>query len=145
MNCRTPFPTPKVPGLIPGTPAQFSNGRWRVKPPTSGPRRFKLFCFPYAGGGASIFRSWQADTVPSIRILPVRLRGRESRIFEPPLESVPELAEAIASEIAPAIESPFVFFGYSFGALLAFETTRLLRRQGIGPDRLIVASLKAPH
>ena len=25
--------------------------------------RFRLFCFPYAGGGASIFRSW-ADWLP---------------------------------------------------------------------------------
>jgi medium-chain acyl-[acyl-carrier-protein] hydrolase len=116
-----------------------------VKFPASAPARVQLFCFPYAGGGASIFRSWQAETGPTIRIIPVRLRGRESRIFDPPLRSVPELAEAIAAEIVPLIDGPFAFFGYSFGALLAFETARLLRRRGIAPDRLMVAALKAPH
>jgi medium-chain acyl-[acyl-carrier-protein] hydrolase len=112
---------------------------------TSAPVRLQLFCFPYAGGGASIFRSWQAETGPFIRIHPIRLRGREGRIFEPPLGSVPEAAETIAAEIVPGIEGPFAFFGYSFGALLAFETARVLRRQGTGPDRLMVAALKAPQ
>ena len=112
---------------------------------TSAASRFQLFCFPYAGGGASIFRAWQAETGPFVRIHPIRLRGRESRIFEPPLRSVPEAAETIAAEIVSGIEGPFAFFGYSFGALLAFETARVLRRQGAGPDRLMVAALKAPQ
>jgi medium-chain acyl-[acyl-carrier-protein] hydrolase len=47
-------------------------------------------------------------------------------------------------EIGPATGGRFAFFGYSFGALLAFETARLLRRQGIRPERLMVAALKAP-
>lgn len=105
----------------------------------------RLFCFPYAGGGASIFRSWQAEIGPFVRVHPIRLRGRESRIFEPPLGSVSEAAETIAAEIGPGMEGPYAFFGYSFGALLAFETARVLRRHGTGPDRLMVAALKAPH
>ncbi len=107
--------------------------------------RLQLFCFPYAGGGASIFRSWQADTGPFVRIHAIRLPGRESRIFEPPLRSVAEAAKTIAAEILPGIEGPFAFFGYSFGALLAFETARVIRRQGTGPTRLMVAALKAPQ
>lgn len=112
--------------------------------PTSYPR-FQLFCFPYAGGGASIYRPWQADAGPSIRIEPIRLPGREGRIFDPPLRSVREVVQTAADQIVPVIRGPFALFGYSFGALLAFETARLLRRQGISPDRLIVAALKAPH
>src|SRR5947208_6491866 len=119
MNCLTLLPKCRL-------PSNSSIGRWRVKQSASAPARLQLFCFPYAGGGASIFRSWQAETGPSIRMVPVRLRGRESRIFEQPLRSVPELTEAIAAEIVPLIDGPFAFFGYSFGALLAFETARLL-------------------
>jgi medium-chain acyl-[acyl-carrier-protein] hydrolase len=58
---------------------------------------------------------------------------------------VRELAATIAEEIALAIRGPFAFFGYSFGALLAFETARVLRRCANAPDNLIVAALKAPH
>jgi medium-chain acyl-[acyl-carrier-protein] hydrolase len=117
-----------------------------VKPLTSAPARIRLFCFPYAGGGASIFRSWQTEVGPSIRIHPVRLPGRETRIFDPPLRSVSGLVETIAAEIEPALQGPFAFFGYSFGALLAFETARLLRRRhGLLPERLMVAALKAPQ
>lgn len=107
--------------------------------------RYQLFCFPYAGGGASIYRSWQAETGPSIEIHPVRLPGRESRISEAPMFSVDELVESIVHEIAPLIHGPFALFGYSFGALLAFETARKLRRKGFAPERLMIAALKAPH
>jgi medium-chain acyl-[acyl-carrier-protein] hydrolase len=117
-----------------------------VKPLTSAPAPIQLFCFPYAGGGASIFRSWQTEVGPSIRIHPVRLPGRETRIFDPPLRSVPSLVEAIVTQIEPALQGPFAFFGHSFGALLAFETARLLRRRhGLLPERLMVAALKAPQ
>ncbi len=109
------------------------------------PARFQLFCFPYAGGGASIYRSWQAEMGPSLQIRPIRLPGREDRISEPPRVSVSDLAESAAAEIAAGIEAPFALFGYSFGALLAFETARILRRSGVLPERLIIAALKAPH
>ncbi len=116
-----------------------------MKRPTESRSRLRLFCFPYAGGSASVFRDWQADIGPAIDIWPVRLRGRESRIFEPPLTSVGELVTSIAAEILPCIDGPFAFFGYSFGALLAFETARALRTAGAAPDHLVVAALKAPH
>lgn len=116
-----------------------------MKRQTSCRAPLQLFCFPYAGGGASIYRPWQCELGPSIQIEPIRLPGREARLLEPPLRSVPELCEAIAREIVQAIHGPFVFFGYSFGALLAFETARVLRRQHICPERLMVAALKAPQ
>jgi surfactin synthase thioesterase subunit len=41
---------------------------------------------------------------------------------------------------------PFVFFGYSLGALIGFELARSLRREGIdGPVHLVVAAFRAPH
>src|SRR4029078_6802022 len=39
--------------------------------------RLRLFCFPYAGGGAMIFRKW-ADAFPStVEVTALRLPGRE--------------------------------------------------------------------
>jgi surfactin synthase thioesterase subunit len=105
----------------------------------------RLFCFPYAGGGASIFRSWPAALGPAVDVHAIRLPGRETRIAEPPLVSVPALAEMVASEIAPLLDRPFAFFGCSFGSLVAFETARVLRKQNLTPVRLFIAALKAPQ
>ena len=43
----------------------------------------RLFCFPYAGGGDFIFRSWQRTLTDTIEVCPVQLPGRGSRITEP--------------------------------------------------------------
>jgi medium-chain acyl-[acyl-carrier-protein] hydrolase len=116
-----------------------------MKRPADSAAGMQLFCFPYAGGGASVFRDWQAELGPAIQVVPVQLPGREMRVRERPLTSVPVLAATLASEIAPAIRGPFAFFGYSFGCLLAFETARLLRSRGLTPEHLVVAALAAPQ
>jgi medium-chain acyl-[acyl-carrier-protein] hydrolase len=107
--------------------------------------RMQLFCFPYAGGGASVFRTWQAELGRAIQVVPVQLPGREARIHESLLTSVPALAETLTAEMVPLIDRPFALFGYSFGSLLAFETARLLRKRGVAADHLFVAALSAPH
>lgn len=35
--------------------------------------RLRLFCFPFAGGGASVFRAWPAEAIPQIEIVPMQL------------------------------------------------------------------------
>jgi medium-chain acyl-[acyl-carrier-protein] hydrolase len=45
-----------------------------------------------------------------------------------------------------ALDKPFIFFGHSIGALIAFEFVRALRRKGISkPEHLIVSGTKAPQ
>jgi surfactin synthase thioesterase subunit/glycosyltransferase involved in cell wall biosynthesis len=102
-----------------------------------------LFCFPYAGAGTLVYRSWR-DVVPAVA---VRLPGRESRAEEAPAASIEELVSALAGAIAPHIESrPYAFFGHSMGAGIAFELTRLLRDRGLRlPSALIVSAAKAPQ
>ena len=46
--------------------------------------RLRLFCLPYAGGGAALFRLW-ADNLPAeIEACPIFLPGRERRMREAP-------------------------------------------------------------
>lgn len=116
-----------------------------MKRPIEHGSRMTLFCFPYAGGGASLFREWKSELGPSVDVRAIRLPGRESRIAEPPFTSVRELVLNTVEEISPTIDGPFALFGCSFGALVAFETARALRIRGFTPDHLIVAALKAPH
>ena len=115
---------------------------WFRKPATGAPTR--LFCLPYAGGNAAVFASWQAMLAPDIEVMPARLPGRLERIKEPARCSLPGLARELADAMIPYLDRPFAVFGVSMGALLAFETLRLLEAAGYEAVRLIPASYPAP-
>jgi medium-chain acyl-[acyl-carrier-protein] hydrolase len=106
----------------------------------------RLFCFPYAGGGALVYRDW-ADHLPStVQVIPVELPGRGARLKEPPFLSLPPLIDALAELIIPLLDVPFCFFGHSMGALIAFELTRRLHRQyGVNPQLLFVSGRRPPQ
>lgn len=106
----------------------------------------RIFCFPYAGGGASVFRPW-ADALPEgVELCAVQPPGRESRLREAPLARLGELVEAILEDTKPLRALPFCFLGHSVGALVAFETARALWARGEPlPLRLFVSGAGAPH
>ena len=106
----------------------------------------RLFCFPYAGGGASIFRTWANDVPTGVEVCPVQLPGRESRLIEQPFTRLSSLVQALAQAISPYLDVPFAFFGHSMGALISFELARELRRQNRpGPFHLFVSGHRAPE
>jgi medium-chain acyl-[acyl-carrier-protein] hydrolase len=108
--------------------------------------RFQLFCFPFAGGGASAYRLWREQLPAWIEPWAVEYPGHESRFREPAMENAADLAAAIAEQIDSAADRPFALFGHSMGALLAFETARLLRRRhGPQPVKLFVSGHGAPQ
>ena len=108
--------------------------------------RLQLFCFPFAGGGASAFRGWREQLPPWTEVWPLEYPGHETRFREPAFEDARSLAEAICSELAGAIDRPFALFGHSMGALLAFETARSLRRRyGMHPAALFVSGHGDPQ
>jgi medium-chain acyl-[acyl-carrier-protein] hydrolase len=108
----------------------------------------QLFCFPYAGGGPAAFRDWTTEMLKDagIEVCAVRLPGRDSRVNEKPLRSVFEVVAPVAAAIAEINDRPYVLYGHSLGAILAFETARELRRKGIRePEHLIVSAGPAPQ
>ena len=107
---------------------------------------FRLFCFPYAGGGASIFRTWPERLPPDIEVCAIQLPGREDRFIEPPFDQLSALIDALADVLDPYMDLPFAFFGHSLGSLIAFELTRWLRRQKAPcPLQLFVSGSRAPQ
>lgn len=42
--------------------------------------RLRLFCFPYAGSGPSIFRTWTDDFPADVEVCPVQYPGRGTRL-----------------------------------------------------------------
>ncbi len=108
--------------------------------------QLRLFCFPYAGGGTNIYRSWAAKLPPQVDVCPAQLPGRGHRIREDGYTNVPALTKALAEGIRPLLNQPFAFFGHSMGAILAFELTRELRRTtNSQPVHLFASGRVAPQ
>jgi surfactin synthase thioesterase subunit len=114
-----------------------------LRPASSAPR---LFCLPYAGGGASMFAPWPVAAAGRLDICPVHLPGRESRITETAFTNVDALVAAFVDRLVPHLDHPYAFFGHSMGALIAFETTRELRRRALPPPiRIVASAFRGPH
>jgi len=115
---------------------------------TENPRaKLRLFCFPFAGGGALAYRTWPEDLPATTEVCPLRLPGREARLREPAYQEAVPLAEAIVSAIEEEyLDLPFVLYGHSMGALVAFELARALRRRAKPePLCLLLSGRRAPQ
>lgn len=117
-----------------------------ITPRQSGDARFRLFCFPYAGGGASFFNSWADEFPPGVSVCAVQLPGREGRSAEAPLRDAAPLTRLLTAELKPLLDTPFAVFGHSIGALVGFEFIRQLRREKLPQPLCFIASgLRAPQ
>jgi surfactin synthase thioesterase subunit len=116
--------------------------RWFPGIQESGESKLRLFCFPYAGGGSSVFHGWAGRLPAGIAVCPVRLPGRETRLAERPFALMDDLLAALRSAINPFLDTPFAFFGHSLGAIVAFE---LARKLASFPACLFVSGARAPQ
>jgi medium-chain acyl-[acyl-carrier-protein] hydrolase len=106
----------------------------------------RLFCFPYAGGSAVIYRAWPQKLPHIVELLAVQPPGRGARLREAPFTSLMPLVEAVAEALLPQLDKPFALFGHSLGALLCFELARHLRRlERPQPSGLFVSGAGAPQ
>jgi medium-chain acyl-[acyl-carrier-protein] hydrolase len=106
----------------------------------------RLFCFPFAGSGAQMFFPW-AELIPSqIELVGIQPPGRWNRLGEPPILSTCQLASECWAEIQTMVDVPYLLFGYSWGAQVAFEVMRLAHSDAKPmPSALIVAAAVAPQ
>lgn len=108
--------------------------------------KMRLFCFPYAGGSAQLYHKWAAKLPATVEVCPIQLPGRGNRMKDAPFQHVTPLVKAISKAILPYLHKPFSFFGYSMGAIIGFELTRLLQAEyGLKPLHLFVAGRTAPQ
>jgi medium-chain acyl-[acyl-carrier-protein] hydrolase len=104
----------------------------------------RLVCFPFAGGGPSVYRPWTRALPSWVELAVVALPGRESRFAEPPLQRVEDVVEAVLDALAPRLDRPWALFGHSLGGLLAFEVARGARDRGLLSPRVLFASAAPP-
>lgn len=124
---------------------QTDTGKWLSYRREVPGAKLRLFCFPFGGGGASIFTSWSHAMPAGVEVCPVQPPGRENRLGEPPITYMPQMITLLAKALTPYIDRPFAFFGHSIGALTMFELARQFRRQGLrSPDWLFASGHPSP-
>src|SRR5262249_2924048 len=120
--------------------------RWLGVPRPNPKARLRLFCFPYAGGGANVFYKWHHSLPESVELCLVHLPGRGKRLREQPLERMDSLLSALERPLLRYLALPMAIFGHSMGALVGFELSRYLRsKYGFQPTQLFVSGCSAPR
>ncbi len=72
--------------------------------------------------------------------------GREERIREPSYLDMHTLVMSLTDALAGFTDKPFVFFGHSMGAAVAFEVAHELRRRRLPqPAHLLLSAFSAPQ
>lgn len=107
--------------------------------------RARVFCIPYSGCGASMYREWPTE-VGGIGFYPVQPPGRENRMREPAHTQYRSLAEDMVAAVEPYLDRPFLLFGHCGSALAAYEAACVIESRGLrSPSALVVSSEVAPQ
>ncbi|WP_203786517.1 thioesterase domain-containing protein [Paractinoplanes rishiriensis] len=118
--------------------------RWLLHEPDDSAEA-RLFCLPYSGCGASMYRRWPRR-LGGLEICPVQPPGRENRMREPAYGTYAELAADLIASLAGYFDRPFGFFGHCGSALSAYETAvQLEAAHGPQPTAVFVSSQVAPQ
>ncbi|WAP60607.1 thioesterase II family protein [Streptomyces sp. S465] len=120
--------------------------RWFRRFHPSPEAEISLVCLPHAGGTASFYFPLSELLPSTVEALVVQYPGRQDRLREPCIESVPQLARAVFDVLKPfAAKRPVALFGHSMGAAVGFELARLLERElGRAPLALFASARSAP-
>ncbi len=119
--------------------------KWIIQANATPHAKLNLFCFPYAGGGASTYRTWTNVLGSDVNIYAIQLPGHENRFRERPFTSWQPVIDEVKQEISPLLDKPFALFGYSLGAILAYELAHVVQTEyGKTPEALFVAARVAP-
>ncbi len=120
------------------------HSKWIINECKKSPK-IRLFCFPYAGGGASVFKGWSEKIIDEVEICAIQTPGHEQRICEKPISSMTEIIYALCDEIYPLTDLPYVFFGHSLGGLECFALYReFIKRKYNLPKLLILSGCRPP-
>ena len=118
---------------------------WFVRHGKPANPKARLYMLPFAGGNAGLYADW-AEEIPDVSVVGLEYPGRGTRFTEPCISDAETMAGQIAQLIEFEADRHFFMFGYSMGAILAFETLVTLnphvQRFCLG---LFVAARAAPN
>ena len=87
-----------------------------------------------------MFNAWNKALGPRVEVVPVEILNRER------FATLRQLVDEVNDQLRSALDGPHVFFGHSFGALLAYRLACLRAASGSPlPRALMVSSFAPPH
>src|SRR6185437_9135086 len=99
------------------TPSPATPGSWLIVAEPRRSARFRLFCFPFAGGGSAVYRTWPDSLDKAIEVVAIEPPGRLSRIGEKPISDINEFVDELVPKMKEYLDRPFAFFGHCLGGL----------------------------
>lgn len=103
-----------------------------------------LFCFPFAGGGASAYNSWIQKMKGEVIVCPIQLPGREERIMEKPYNNMTDMLDELEETIWESIRGPYAFWGHSMGGKIAYELEKRMEKRGKTAQCFLVSGSRIP-
>ena len=98
----------------------------------------RLLCFHHAGGGGLAFNAWNRALGPGVEVIPVEIADRER------FATLRALVDEVSDQMRSALDGPHMFFGHSFGALLAYRLACVRAAEGSSLPRAVFLSAYAP-
>jgi surfactin synthase thioesterase subunit len=122
------------------------SGRWFQPAEVDSDAGLRLFLFPHAGSGASIYKDWPALLPADVAYQCVQLPGRQDRRDDETFTEMKPLVTALHEALVAELDDrPYAFFGHCMGAQLAYRLAVEIERSGGRGPVLIGASGWAPE
>ncbi len=126
------------------TGARPAAGTWLTPVTPREAPSFRLFCFPFAGGGSAAYQTWAPQADPTIEMIAVEPPGRLSRIHEPPVRDMETFVTSVVTAMDGLLDRPYALFGHCLGGLTLYETARALVESGRPRPRHLFCSGARP-
>lgn len=127
-------------------PQENEQSPWFPRSNSKPNAQYRVLCLPYAGGSASLFRTWDEFVGNDIEIVPIELPGRGMRVNETLASDMESLATELAEVISLINDKPFILFGHSMGGRIAYYLYHKLVAMGAPiPDRLALSACNPPQ
>jgi epothilone polyketide synthase C len=125
--------------------ARVAGDRWLIFHRPNPGALVRLFCFPFAGGGAATFREWPSLLNRNIELVAIEPPGRQTRIDEAPIRDLATFLTGLLPALLPFLDKPFAVYGHCLGTLTLFEAVRtLVRDHGRMPVHVFVSGGRPP-
>jgi medium-chain acyl-[acyl-carrier-protein] hydrolase len=84
--------------------------------------KYKLLCFPHAGGSGAVYFQWASMVKSCVKVVGVEYPGRGRRFNEKLCSSMSDLVDDLYDKLIKRIDGDdYAVFGHSLGTLVAYE------------------------